>query len=117
MAETLLHRRTAPLKLIVRLNGPPARAQRRRIAKLVGCSVHYIARDARILDYGVAVSEASPLLLLLLWSKNNVLCELKQVLKMFRHGPPDTDDTHPSKIAKGGAASVGTVEKMGQPPA
>jgi len=79
-------------------------------ADFVGGAVHHFARDARIFDCNVAVSEAGsepalfcrspersrggltegkesngPLLFLLLWSEDNVLRGLKQVLEMFGH--------------------------------
>jgi hypothetical protein len=34
----------------------------------------------QIFDYTVAVGEAPPLLFFFFWSKNNLLCRLKQVL-------------------------------------
>jgi hypothetical protein len=51
-------------------------------AKLVSGAINHLTRDARIFDCHVAVSEAASLLFLLLWSENNLLCGLKQVLEI-----------------------------------
>jgi hypothetical protein len=57
-----------------------------RPAEFVSHTVHHLAGDAWIFDYSVAVGEAPPLLLFLLWRENKVPCGLKQVFEMSDHG-------------------------------
>jgi hypothetical protein len=57
-----------------------------RFAELIGRAMYHLARDARILEYRVAVGEAPPLLFLLFARKDNLLRGLKQIFDVFGHG-------------------------------
>jgi hypothetical protein len=55
------------------------------LVNFVGCAVDHLARDVRILDYHVAVRETAPLLFLLFWRENKVLCSLEQIVEFIHH--------------------------------
>ena len=58
------------------------------LAEGIGCAIDHLTGDARVLNFGVAVGKAPPLLLFLLGSRNNFFRSLKQIFEMFGHGLP-----------------------------
>jgi hypothetical protein len=57
-------------------------------SKRFGGVIDHLSRDPRVLNFGVSVGKATPLLFLLLGSRDYFLCGLKQIFKMFGHGSP-----------------------------